>query len=181
MDDLSSEHKHDVSTNNDASPTQLDGSPQPDPSRVERLERSASAREALSDRKGERSASRGRSHVDKAIEATVKKPETGGPARSRKASHMMGIWDPQADSIRSDHRYLEDVDEFSSSPPRPLSSGGHSGISSEYDSRPVSPTEVVPPIKRPPLRPGSPKTADATLARQAFPKAVSSLRHPLEI
>ncbi|KIX08606.1 uncharacterized protein Z518_03262 [Rhinocladiella mackenziei CBS 650.93] len=46
----------------------------------------------------ERSVSRGRAHVDKSIEATVKNPETGGTARSRKASHMMGIFDPRTGS-----------------------------------------------------------------------------------
>lgn len=46
----------------------------------------------------ERSLSRGRAHVEKSIEATVKNPETGGNARSRKASHMMGIFDPRSDS-----------------------------------------------------------------------------------
>ena len=46
----------------------------------------------------ERSVSRGRAHVDKTIEATVKKPEVGGNVRSRKASHMMGIFDPRSGS-----------------------------------------------------------------------------------
>lgn len=46
--------------------------------------------------RGERSVSRGRTHVDQSIEATVKKPETSGTARSRKASHMMGIFDPRS-------------------------------------------------------------------------------------
>ncbi|KAK5224470.1 inositol polyphosphate kinase kcs1 [Exophiala xenobiotica] len=47
----------------------------------------------------ERSVSRGR-HVDKSIEATVKNPESSGTARSRKASHMMGIFDPRSDIER---------------------------------------------------------------------------------
>ncbi len=48
----------------------------------------------------ERSVSRGRQHVEKSIEATVKNPESSGTARSRKASHMMGIFDPRSDIER---------------------------------------------------------------------------------
>ncbi|EXJ84145.1 hypothetical protein A1O3_04812 [Capronia epimyces CBS 606.96] len=51
----------------------------------------------------ERSVSRGRAHVDKSIEATVKNPETGGTARSRKASHMMGIFDPRSGTPKPVH------------------------------------------------------------------------------
>ncbi|ETN44884.1 uncharacterized protein HMPREF1541_09759 [Cyphellophora europaea CBS 101466] len=131
-------------------------------------EHSSTVREALGDKKSERSVSRGRSHVDKSIEATVKKPETGGIARSRKASHIMGIWDPQADQKRLDHRQLDEVGEVSLSPPRPLSSGG-SRLPSSQGSRPISPSTVP---KRgtssvsPPPSPLLP--ADATLARHAF-------------
>lgn len=55
-------------------------------------------------RRPERSVSRGRSHMDKSIEATVKKPETGGHVRSRKASHMMGVFDPRPDISRHSDR-----------------------------------------------------------------------------
>lgn len=51
-------------------------------------------RQAMQDKdRQERSVSRGRTHMDKSIEATVKKPEASGNVRSRKASHMMGIFD----------------------------------------------------------------------------------------
>ncbi|KIV93400.1 hypothetical protein PV10_04613 [Exophiala mesophila] len=77
----------------------------------------------------ERSLSRGRAHVEKSIEATVKNPETGGNARSRKASHMMGIFDPRSDSKS----------------PTPFSSDrllqfGPSKDQSHSSSRPTSPT-----------------------------------------
>ncbi|KAK6384450.1 inositol polyphosphate kinase kcs1 [Exophiala oligosperma] len=65
------------------------------------VERGGSMRSAMKDTsRTERSVSRGRQHVDKSIEATVKNPETSGTARSRKASHMMGIFDPRSDSER---------------------------------------------------------------------------------
>ncbi|EXJ55167.1 hypothetical protein A1O7_08092 [Cladophialophora yegresii CBS 114405] len=62
------------------------------------FERGDSMRNALRGPRTERSTSRGRKLVDKSIEATVKKPEAGGNARSRKASHMMGIFDPRTGS-----------------------------------------------------------------------------------
>lgn len=137
-------------------------------------DRDAAVTAALKDKRTERSVSRGRSHVDKSIEATVKKPETGGPARSRKASHMMGIWDPEADQKRLDHRQLDELDEESTSP---LHSGG-SGLPSSRDSRPISPTSSYKPR---PLSSTSPPSSalstDATLARQAFQsKSTSPLR-----
>ena len=61
-------------------------------------ERGESIRTALQGPRTERSVSRGRALVDKSIEAMVKNPETGGTARSRKASHMMGIFDPRTES-----------------------------------------------------------------------------------
>ena len=133
----------------------------------ERPERSSASKDALSGRKTERSASRGRTLVDKSIEATVKKPETGGQARSRKTSHMMGIWDPQADQKRLERRQLEELHEGSSSPPRPESSGG----SRSQDRRPISPqqrskTTPLGAVSSPPPSPAL--TAEATLARQAF-------------
>ncbi|KAK4941918.1 inositol polyphosphate kinase kcs1 [Elasticomyces elasticus] len=81
----------------------------------------------------ERSVSRGRQHVDKSIEATVKNPETNGTARSRKASHMMGIFDP-----RSEPQTLSVVGELSrqlaasrgpsKSSSRPTTPGDHDTI-----------------------------------------------------
>ncbi|KAJ9651649.1 inositol polyphosphate kinase kcs1 [Neophaeococcomyces mojaviensis] len=50
------------------------------------LERGAAMREAMRESKRpERSVSRGRTHMDKSIEATVKRPEASGNVRSRKA------------------------------------------------------------------------------------------------
>lgn len=136
--------------------------------------RDAAIGEAFQEKSTERSVSRGRSHVDKSIEATVKKPETGGPARSRKASHMMGIWDPDADQKRLDHRHLDEVSEVSVSPPR---SGG-SRLTSTRGSRPISPTTIHKPGPFSTSPPASPTlSADATLARQAFEnKSTSPLR-----
>lgn len=54
--------------------------------------------------RNERSVSRGRARVDKSIEATVNYPEKGANVRSRKASHMMGIFDPKDPKSR-DHRF----------------------------------------------------------------------------
>ena len=175
--------RDDQPTNNNDVPSRPVGSSQSELSgRSEQAERGSSLKQALQDKRPERSVSRGRSHVDKSIEATVKKPETGGPARSRKASHMMGIWDPQADPVRADQRYLEELGELSTSPARPLSSSGRSYVSSGQDSRPVSPTEIVAQPKRPTLRHGSPKTADASLARQAFhPGSVSPIRRSPDV
>ncbi|OQV04897.1 hypothetical protein CLAIMM_09712 [Cladophialophora immunda] len=62
------------------------------------VERGNAMRAVLKGPRTERSVSRGRAHVDKSIEATVKNPEVGGTARSRKASHMMGIFDPRTGS-----------------------------------------------------------------------------------
>lgn len=62
------------------------------------FERGDAMRAAMKGPRTERSVSRGRAHVEKSIEATVKKPEGVGNARSRKASHMMGIFDPRTGS-----------------------------------------------------------------------------------
>ena len=143
----------------------------------EAVERGASLRQALREGHRERSVSRGRS-LDKSIEATVKKPETDGPARSRKASHMMGIWDPQADSKRADRRQLDDVGELTTSPIRSVKPSG-SSLSSGPNSRPDSPKSIGLPIERP-----SPATLDnPTLGVNRAPpqlgfkpKSVSPLR-----
>ncbi|KIW21497.1 hypothetical protein PV08_02077 [Exophiala spinifera] len=78
----------------------------------------------------ERSVSRGRQHVDKSIEATVKNPETSGTARSRKASHMMGIFDPRSDSERPStnlgelSRQMAETKEHSKTIPQPAGPAG---------------------------------------------------------
>lgn len=70
-----------------------------DPPQQNTVEFGGSLRKMLQDQpRTERSVSRGRTHVDKSIEATVKNPEAIGNARSRKASHMMGIFDPRTNS-----------------------------------------------------------------------------------
>ncbi|KAJ4514913.1 inositol polyphosphate kinase kcs1 [Exophiala dermatitidis] len=78
-------------------------------------ERSGSIRAILKEGpRAERSVSRGRAHVDKTIEATVKNPETGGTARSRKASHMMGIFDPRSGAttpVRTPSERIAESDE----------------------------------------------------------------------
>lgn len=58
----------------------------------------------IENKRSERSVSRGRTHMEKSIEATVKKPETSGHVRSRKASHMMGIFDARDESRRKVER-----------------------------------------------------------------------------
>ena len=148
------------------------------------IERGSSMRQALQGRGNERSVSRGRSLVDKSIEATVKKPETGGPARSRKASHMMGIWDPQADSKHADNRITDDLQEFSTSPSRPLSSGG-SRLLSSRDPGPASPKDVSFVSQK---RSASPELsssvigADEPLAKHAFQsKPISPLRQAQDL
>ena len=79
------------------------------PPHAEPGERGTSLKQALpQEARTERSVSRGRPRVDKSIEATVKKPETGGNARSRKASHMMGIFDPRGEFMRVDQQSSSD-------------------------------------------------------------------------
>jgi inositol-hexakisphosphate 5-kinase len=147
----------------------------PQRSNTIRAGRDAAIKEALSEKKPERSVSRGRSVTDKSIEATVKKPEAGGQARSRKTSHMMGIWDPQADQKRVDHRQLPELQEDTTSPPpRPGSSGG-GRLPSFTSSRPSSPQQIIKTgsvVGSPPSSPAL--TAEATLARQAFRDASRS-------
>ena len=143
----------------------------------EAVERGSSLRQALREGHRERSVSRGRS-LDKSIEATVKKPETDGPARSRKASHMMGIWDPQADSKRADHRLLDDVGELATSPARSVKPSS-SRVSSGPNSRPDSPKSIGLTIERPSPEPLDSPTlgADTVHSQHGFKsKPVSPLR-----
>lgn len=52
----------------------------------------SSLKQALQGSRSERSTSRGRSHIEKSIEATLANVEPGKNVRSRKASHVMGIF-----------------------------------------------------------------------------------------
>ncbi|KPI36059.1 Inositol hexakisphosphate kinase 1 [Cyphellophora attinorum] len=171
MEDPDHSGSQDVSKDQQAA----DKDPVPQRSNTIRAGRDAAIKEALSEKKPERSVSRGRSVTDKSIEATVKKPEAGGQARSRKTSHMMGIWDPQADQKRVDHRQLPELQEGTTSPPpRPGSSGG-GRLPSSTTSRPISPQRVLKTgsvVGSPPPSPAL--TAEATLARQAFRDASRS-------
>ena len=54
--------------------------------------RPSSLKQALQGPRSERSSSRGRSHIEKSIEATLANVEPGKNVRSRKASHVMGIF-----------------------------------------------------------------------------------------
>ncbi|KIW63625.1 hypothetical protein PV04_08611 [Phialophora macrospora] len=83
------------------------------------FERGDSMRTALKGPRTERSVSRGRALVDKSIEATVKKPEVGGNARSRKASHMMGIFNPRTGSESPAPILGEHLEPSSSQPTSP--------------------------------------------------------------
>ncbi|KIW94117.1 uncharacterized protein Z519_05433 [Cladophialophora bantiana CBS 173.52] len=91
------------------------------------VERGDAMRAVMKGPRTERSVSRGRAHVDKSIEATVKNPEVGGTARSRKASHMMGIFDPRTGSespgltIRDQLGHVSSAREPSKSSSRPTS------------------------------------------------------------
>lgn len=116
------------------------GAPGPDPESSRGSEEPHSAfesgdsmRAALRGPRTERSVSRGRAHVDKSIEATVKNPETGGTARSRKASHMMGIFDPRTGSQSPMPTLVE-----------PNIQIGASRETSKSSSRPTSPVKQEP-------------------------------------
>ena len=92
---------------------------------VEPPERAAesgtSMRQAFKDTaRTERSVSRGRPLVDKSIEATVKHPEASGNVRSRKASHLMGVFDPQGDTRKGrGQRPRSDASSSASRPDSP--------------------------------------------------------------
>lgn len=97
-------------------------------------------------KKSDRSVSRGRSHLDKSIEATVKKPETTGHVRSRKASHMMGIFDSRAGVSRKigrgqDTERRSDVSSRRDRHDSPASPAIKHGPASDYFSRASSVAE----------------------------------------
>ncbi|RMZ84474.1 hypothetical protein DV738_g793, partial [Chaetothyriales sp. CBS 135597] len=126
-------------------------------------------RQTLQGRSQQRSLSRGRPHVPKSIEATVTKPETGGPARSRKASHIMGLWDPEAGSKpHIDSRMPEHLEEFDISPSvRPLSSGpNHKPTGKEFYPTSSQISALWPHHPQSTLTPPLPPPSDVSVPRK---------------
>ena len=122
------------------------------------VERGDSMRGIMKNTRAERSVSRGRAHVEKSIEATVKKPEMGGNARSRKASHMMGLFDPRTGSespatVPDDHTLSSEEPPKSSS--RPTSPLYQSTVSPWATRRSSREAIDVPIAARDPSRAGS--------------------------
>lgn len=120
-----------------------------DPSGHVVAERGNSMRAALKEGpRTERSVSRGRAHVDKSIEATVKNPETGGAARSRKASHIMGVFDPRSGAqtpIHTPHERIPEVDDVNAPPKlssRPTSPEAQGAVSHQSTNDFVEPTSL---------------------------------------
>jgi len=106
----------------------------------------AMGRAMLQSKESQRSVSRGRSHLDKSIEATVKKPETSGHVRSRKASHMMGIFDSRAEVSRKidrgqDTEPRRDVSSSRDRRASPASPAIKPGPTSDYFARRASVAE----------------------------------------
>lgn len=110
------------------------------------IDRAGAMKEAMQQgRKSERSVSRGRTQLEKSIEATVKKPETTGQVRSRKASHMMGIFDARSDVSRKIDRSQDterkvDISTSRGGPDSPASPSFRLGSSSDYFAKPSSVT-----------------------------------------
>jgi inositol-hexakisphosphate 5-kinase len=63
-----------------------------DQSLAQGAQRPSAMSQAMRPTRTERSASRGRTHVDKSIEATLANTEPGQNIRSRKSSHLMGVF-----------------------------------------------------------------------------------------
>ena len=107
---------------------------------------------------------------DKSIEATVKKPESGGNARSRKASHMLGIFDPRTGSespatIPADQ--FTDLEEPARPSPGPTSPVAQEPVSPWTTRRSSNEVVDAPFITR-----------DPSLSGSAYgSKAVSPLQH----
>lgn len=104
------------------------------------FERGDSMRTAMKGPRTERSVSRGRAIVDKSIEAKVKNPEVGGTARSRKASHMMGIFDPRTGSqspalTLGEHVGSREPSKSSSRPTSPSAQEGSSHWAARRSSK----------------------------------------------
>jgi len=134
----------------------------------------------------ERSVSRGRTHVDKSIEATVKNPEAVGNARSRKASHMMGIFDPRTDSrspaaaaaghIDLPHHIGVDNKNLSTSTSRPTSSSSQDIVASRATLHPSKePSDSFYPTTRDDSH--SPDTRGAKTSSQSKPDHDPYFRH----
>ena len=67
-------------------------------------QRPSAMSQAMRPIRSERSVSRGRSHVDKSIEATLANTEPGQNIRSRKSSHLMGVFRENTSSLESRSR-----------------------------------------------------------------------------
>ena len=67
-------------------------------------QRPSAMSQAMRPTRSERSVSRGRSHVDKSIEATLANTEPGQNIRSRKSSHLMGVFRENTSSLESRSR-----------------------------------------------------------------------------
>jgi len=123
------------------------------------IDRDGAMKQAMQQgRKSERSVSRGRTHLEKSIEATVKKPETTGQVRSRKASHMMGIFDTRSEVSRKvdrsqDTERKSDISTSRGGPDSPASPFFKLGSSADYFAKPSSVTEsssgLIPPSEEP--------------------------------
>jgi inositol-hexakisphosphate kinase len=59
---------------------------------IQGAQRQSAMSQAMRPTRSERSASRGRTHVDKSIEATLANTEPGQNIRTRKSSHLMGVF-----------------------------------------------------------------------------------------
>jgi inositol-hexakisphosphate kinase len=67
-------------------------------------QRPSAMSQAMRPTRSERSASRGRAHVDKSIEATLANTEPGQNIRSRKSSHLMGVFRENTTPLESRQR-----------------------------------------------------------------------------
>jgi inositol-hexakisphosphate 5-kinase len=67
-------------------------------------QRQSAMSQAIRSNRSERSVSRGRTHVDKSIEATLTNAEPGQNIRSRKSSHLMGVFRENTSSLESRQR-----------------------------------------------------------------------------
>jgi inositol-hexakisphosphate kinase len=67
-------------------------------------QRQSAMSQAIQQNRPERSVSRGRAHVDKSIEATLTNAEPGQNIRSRKSSHLMGVFRENTSSLESKQR-----------------------------------------------------------------------------
>ena len=104
--------------------------------------------QAMRPTRSERSVSRGRTHVDKSIEATLANTEPGQNIRSRKSSHLMGVFRENTTSLESRPRDMhvqhgEDADRNVQSGSRPSLPSGRTS------SRPTSATAAAAPAAQP--------------------------------